>query len=69
MGVFSRSDDESRPRAWWRTTCTSDPRFTMSGEASGIWSAMEEISKAILAKAKELGVVPPDDIEISGGKD
>ncbi len=68
MGIFSRSDDEPRPSAWWSTTCASDPRFNLSGEASGIWSATEEIDKAILAKAKELGIEPPEDIEYTGGK-
>jgi hypothetical protein len=68
MGIFSRSD-EPRPRAWWQTTCKSDPRFNMSGEASGIWAAQEEIDKAVLAKAKELGAEPPSDIEYSGGKE
>lgn len=58
-------------RAWWRTTCKSDPRFNMSGDASGISDASAKIDAAIEAKIAELGLTPeqvPEDIEYTGGK-
>lgn len=68
MGIFSRSGTPKSSTSW-STTCKSDPRFNMSGEASGIWSAFYDINKAIREKAEELGVEPPDDIEYTGCKD
>ena len=72
MGMIFGGYDEP---AWgagsncsWSTSCRSDRRFNMSGYASSIWTAMEEVDKAILAKAKELGIEPPSDIEYSGCK-
>lgn len=57
--------------AWWSVTCKSDPRFNMSGSASGTWDAMEKSDSAIRSKIKELGLTEdqiPKDIEYSGGK-
>jgi len=53
---------------WW-TQCKSDPRFNMSGTAYGIAGARLAIDKAILSKAAELGIEPPDDIEIGATKE
>lgn len=71
MGLFSRKcrdPDDWSPRAYWSSKSAKDPRFNMQGGASSTWSAMTEVDKAIRAKAAELGIDPPDDIEIAGGK-
>ena len=56
--------------SWW-TKCPSDPRFDMSGTSAGIWSAMDDVDRAILARAKSLRIQVskiPEDIEYGGCK-
>jgi hypothetical protein len=70
---YDPNDSEyvGRRGAWWSVTCKSDPRFNMSGDASGTWDAMMKSGAAIEAKIKELGLAEseiPKDIEYSGGK-
>jgi hypothetical protein len=54
---------------WWSTRCKSDPRFNMQGEAVSLTDAAARMNEAILGRAAELGVEPPDDIEISACKE
>ena len=58
--------------ATWRTTCAQDSRFNLSGTASGVLACETEITKAILAKQKELGLTDAElaalTIEMSGCK-
>jgi hypothetical protein len=71
MGIFSKYSDPSEdwsPAVTWNTSSQKDPRFTMTGYTSSIWTASAEMDKAILAKAKTLGVEPPDDLEVSAWK-
>jgi hypothetical protein len=65
------SEDYYRDNWSWSTSCKSDPRFNLSGYASGMWSAMDAVDKAIRTKAKELGLTEeqiPEDIEYGGNK-
>ena len=67
----SDSEYEGWNGPWWQVTCKSDPRFNMSGRATGTWDAMSKSDAAIRAKIKELGLADdqvPTDIEYSGGK-
>ncbi len=68
MGLWHRSDDTGGGGFYWDTRCPSDPRFNLSGYAHGMFGAAAAIDGAILAKAKELGIEPPDDIEYGGCK-
>jgi hypothetical protein len=71
MGIFSKYSDPSEdwsPPVTWNTVSKKDPRFTMQGYCSSVFVASSEMDKAILNKAKQLGVEPPDDIEVSAWK-
>ena len=52
MGLFGAKEGS------WSTRCASDPRFNMRGRGAGyvIDGGPDEISRAILAKQKELGM-------------
>ena len=65
MGMFIGG---SGGGTWW-TKCESDPRFNLSGRAYGMWGGSDAIDKAIRQKAKDLGIEPPEEIEIGFMKD
>lgn len=69
MSIWAGKDwHEFDSRAWWSTRSVKDPRFNMDGGSSGVISAGMDADSAIKAKGRELGIEPPDDIEMSGGK-
>jgi hypothetical protein len=58
----------------WSTSCQQDPRFNMSGRASGtVTGGVPTMNEAILAKQKELGLTDAEldalTIEVSFCKD
>lgn len=71
MGMFiGRDNDESfGGGATWSTSSRIDSRFNMSGRCSSLWTANAEATKAIDAKAAQLGVEPPSDLECGAVKD
>jgi hypothetical protein len=75
MGMFigrHRDDEGESSVAVWSTSCAQDPRFNMSGTAGSLWGCDAEITKAILAKQKELGLTDAEldalTIEAGGSK-
>ena len=49
--------------AIWHTESKSDSRFSMRGNEHGVVLPSKSIGHAILERARELDVQPPDDIE------
>lgn len=62
MGIFGSSRDEYEGDGGvpWATTCKSDPRFDMQGEAPGISTAMLEVDDAVKKRAEELRIPPTE---------
>ena len=54
MGIFGSGHGS------WSTTCAQDPRFNLSGEASGMMGAEKAMTDAILAKQKAIGMSDED---------
>lgn len=73
MSILGRDADDGWWDAFgnvasWSTRSVKDPRFDMSGTASGVIAASLVMDEEIRARAKALGVEPPDDIEVSAWK-
>ncbi len=72
MGIFGHGSDPPPSGGgggfYWSTSCRSDPRFNFSGYTYGLFGSEAAITKAILEKARELGIEPPDGIEFVGCK-
>lgn len=69
MGIFSRNRDSQGNVGGWTLSSASDPRWNMGGRSFGMWSAQSDMDKAVAAKKAELGIEPPDDLEMSWMKD